>query len=654
MDIRHLVFGLSRVLVVLATAFTLTANSEKEFGPVDPEELKMTREPLAPGAPAIILFRQVDRDDSLLLVREYNYLRIKILTEEGRKYADVEIPFEKESGWDIKGLKARMIQPDGTIVNYDGKVYEKSIVKAKGLKYMAKTFAMPDVRVGGIIEYAYWETFPGNYVYDSHWTLSNELFTKAARFSLKPDNDFACRCNWNWLPPGSAEPKWRPDRTIALEVNNIPAFPTEDFMPPPEYFMSRVDFRYSRSAFETDPDKFWKKKAKEWSQWDEEFVGRRKAMQDAVSRIVSPGDSPDLKLQKIYSRVQQMRNTSYEIRKTEQEKKREKRQENDNVEELWKRGYGNGLELTQLFLALARGAGLEAYAARVANRRNYFFHPKAMNSNELNCYIVLVKLDGKELYFDPGTAFTPFGMLPWWEAGVPGLRFGKDGGEWITTTPTNSTAARIERKANLRIGEAGDLEGELQVNFVGFEALNLRTEKRHDDESERKRYLEDLVKEQIPSTAEVRLTKAPDWSASSPDFVTAFDIKIPGWMSRAGRRAIFPTGIFTAAEKNVFSHTERVHPIYFAFPYSREDDITIALPPAWEVASLPSEQNHGGNPVLYSFKAEASGSSLRLSRKLSVNVVALESKYYPALRDFYQVVRTGDEQQALLQPNGGR
>jgi hypothetical protein len=33
------------------------------FQPVSPEELKMTSEPKVPGAPAIILYRQVDRDD---------------------------------------------------------------------------------------------------------------------------------------------------------------------------------------------------------------------------------------------------------------------------------------------------------------------------------------------------------------------------------------------------------------------------------------------------------------------------------------------------------------------------------------------------------------------------------------------------------------
>ena len=87
----------------------------------------MASEPKAPGAHAIYLYRQVDRDDKKAAATEYNYLRIKILTEEGRKYADIEIPFDK--GYRVSGIRARTIHPDGTIVNYEGKIYENTIVK---------------------------------------------------------------------------------------------------------------------------------------------------------------------------------------------------------------------------------------------------------------------------------------------------------------------------------------------------------------------------------------------------------------------------------------------------------------------------------------------------------------------------------------------
>ena len=66
----------------------------------------MAAEPKAPGAPAIFLYRQVDRDDSA--GRETDLARIKILTEEGRKYADIEIPFLKDQSR-VRDIRARRI-----------------------------------------------------------------------------------------------------------------------------------------------------------------------------------------------------------------------------------------------------------------------------------------------------------------------------------------------------------------------------------------------------------------------------------------------------------------------------------------------------------------------------------------------------------------
>jgi hypothetical protein len=54
--------------VVLGLAVWMLAAQEAKAGvgfqPVSPDELKLTSEPHAPGAPAIILYRQVDRDDN--------------------------------------------------------------------------------------------------------------------------------------------------------------------------------------------------------------------------------------------------------------------------------------------------------------------------------------------------------------------------------------------------------------------------------------------------------------------------------------------------------------------------------------------------------------------------------------------------------------
>lgn len=640
------------LVLFLTMGIPLAWPKDGGFDPVPQEELKMTNEPLAPGAPAIILYRQVDRDDSDIQGREYNYVRIKILTEEGRKYADVEIPFMKGSGIDITGIKARTVRPDGSVVNYEGKAYEKSIVKAKGVKYMAKTFTMPDVQVGSVIEYSYVIKLPEYAAFDTHWILSDDLFTKQAKFSLKPYRQLSIRWSWRKLPPGTGEPKEDSGHVVRLEAHNIPAFPTEDYMPPANELKSRVDFTYGESDFEKDEAKFWKGKGKLWNNVLENFVGKRKALEDAVAQVVSPSDPPEVKLQKIYARVQQIRNTSFEVEKSEQEAKREKLKDNNNVEDVLKHGYGSGVALTWLFLGMARAAGFEAYGAWVSNRRNYFFSPKSMDDRKLETNVVLVKLNGKDTYYDPGSAFTPFGLLPWIETNVPGLRLDKDGGSWIVTPLPAASASRIEHTADLKLSETGDLEGKLAMTFTGLEAARMRLEERNDDESDRKKYLEDTVKDAIPVFVEVQLTNKPDWNNSSAEFRAEFTIKVPGWATGAGRHIMLPGGIFTASEKGAFVHTARIHPIYFEFPFSRKDDITITLPLGWNVGSLPSPQNQGEEPVQYSFKAEKNGGTLHLTRQLSVDLMFLEMKYYPALQNFFQVVRTGDEQQILLQPTG--
>ena len=650
----------SRRLLVLALLLFVGAavrraqpvSAGDEWQPISPEELKMTGEPKAPGAPAIILYRQVDRDDSSARTpHEYNYVREKIFTEEGRKYANVEIPLVKGQ-WDIHSIRARTIRPDGSIVNFDGKVYEKEIVKTRGIKYLAKTFTLSDVQPGSIIEYHYMIDFAEYYVFNSNWVLSDDLFSKSAKFTLKPYAEWALQWSWpNGLPEGT-KPPLNDAKLIHMEVQDIPAFQEEDDMPPQGAMRFRVDFVYSEDGFEKEPEKFWKKQGKKMYDVAENFVNKRKAMEQAVAEIISPSDPPDVKLQKIYARVQKIRNTSYEIEKTEQEQKRAKEKEINNVEDVWKRGYGDGYQITWLFLGLARAGGFDASPVRIATRDDHFFKPNIMRTRDLNTNVVLVKLNGKDMYFDPGSAFAPFGLLPWAEAGTVGLKLDKDGGTWVTTALPESSASQIVRKADLNLTSDGSLEGKLTVTFTGLEALWRRVAERNEDEAHSKKLLEDYVKEIVPAGIEVELTNKPEWTSSALTLVAEYSLKVPGWVSGAGKRAVLPVGLFSGPEKHMLEHSTRVHPLYFRFQYEKTDDVRIGLPLGWQVSSVPQPQNTDAKVVAYSMKIDNDKGSLHLERHLRSDLTFLEQKYYLALRNFYQSVRSGDDQQIVLLPVG--
>jgi hypothetical protein len=485
--------------------------------------------------------------------------------------------------------------------------------------------------------------------------LSEDLFTRRAQFSLKP----YLRYTWNvrWvasigLPQGCDEAKEGPDQVVRMTCTSIPAFQTEDMMPPENELKFRMDFLYSDTAPEMNPDKYWAAFGKKQHGRAESFVGKHKAMEEAVAQIVSPGDSQEVKLRKIYARTLQIRNTSYEPRKSDQEAKHDKVKYASNVEELMKDGYGNGWSITWLFLGLARAAGFEAYPCIVSGRNEYFFTKQRLDGGQLNANVVLVKLNGKNMYFDPGEKFTPFGLLPWEETKVAGLQLDKEGGKWIETNLPESSASRVERSAKLTLSDNGTLEGKVTVTYSGLEAVSRRTEMNNEDEAARKKYLEDSIKESIPVGSEVELTNKPNWIGPEENLIADFDVKVPGWISGAGKNALLPVSVFGGDEKHLFEHAERVHPVYYHYPFEKVDDIKIELPLGWKAASVPKPFDQDLKAAEYKLTVEDGGVTLHIKREIRSDLMSIPSDMYPSLRGFYQIVRTEDDQQVVLKPGG--
>jgi hypothetical protein len=78
--------------------------------------------------------------------------------------------------------------------------------------------------------------------------------------------------------------------------------------------------------------------------------------------------------------------------------------------------------------------------------------------------------------------------------------------------------------------------------------------------------------------------------------------------------------------------------------------VTIDLPLGWKVSSVPKELNQDAKAVVYDLKVENDKGTLHLTRLLRCNLMMVEQKLYPTLRAFFQTVRTGDEEQVIVQP----
>jgi hypothetical protein len=649
LSLRRILLFLVPVLL-FALYLPFTRSHGEEWLPIDPADLKMTSEPKAPGAPAIYLYRQVDRKDLGRANTEYNYVRIKILKEEGRESANISIPYLSDTTR-ISNIRARTIHADGSIVNFDGKVYDKMVEKTKGTRIKAKVFTVPDVQVGSIVEYHFNYDFEDGYVFGSYWPISDDLFTRKASFSLLPYKEFSVR--WEWpagLPPGTDPPKPGPDKIIRMNVSDVPAFNEEDYMPPENETKFRVLFIYSEDDFEPDPAKFWKKFGKKENDAMESFLGKKKDLEGEVSQIVSPGDAPEVKLRKIYTRLEQVRNLSYEVRKTEEEAKRDKSKKVENAADVLKNNYAYGSQITWAFLGLARAAGLESYGLMLSRRNEYFFNEKRMNKQELDTNAVMVKVNGKEMFFDPGSLYVPYGLLPWEETAAKGLKLDKEGGTWIQTPLPDSAASQIQRLANLKLSDDGTLEGTVKLTYTGLEAWSRRISERNEDDEARKKFLEEQLQSYIPVTIESELTNQPDWKSTEAPLAAEFKVKVPGWVSGAGHRALMPVGLFGGTEKQIFAHAERQYPVCFSFPFLKKDDVTIELPTGWTISSVPQAVDKDAKAAEYTLKVEDGKTQVHITRTVRSDLFLVPKENYLALRQFFQIVRSGDDQQIVLQP----
>jgi hypothetical protein len=111
---------------------------------------------------------------------------------------------------------------------------------------------------------------------------------------------------------------------------------------------------------------------------------------------------------------------------------------------------------------------------------------------------------------------------------------------------------------------------------------------------------------------------------------------------------LLPAGIFQAQQKNPFSHAERVYPIYFRYPYQELDNVHIKLPTGYSLENMPrsQDQSHPAGKIVT--KRESKAGEIFFARGLEMPVFYLGQEHYETLRDFFNLVQTVDEEQAVL------
>ncbi|WP_263365896.1 DUF3857 domain-containing transglutaminase family protein [Edaphobacter bradus] len=659
---RTLLYNLLLIVLLSATA---AAFCEDKWTTPTKEELSMTSQPEVPGAAAVYLYREEITDDKLHMWSVY--VRLKVLTDKGKDYANVELSYASGgdgSGTTIGDIAGRTIHPDGTIIPFTGKPYEKLVGKTHEAKYKAKVFTLPDVEVGSIVEYRYTRRYDDHWFYAPKWFIQSDLYTRKAHYLWKPtgkqlvssDERGQLTSSIAWfqvLPPNTELKQTRlPDSgmeagQLFLEINahDIPPAPEEEYMPPTSSFTYRVLFYYT--PYRTIED-YWKSEGKYWSKRRDKFIGPGSRVNAAVHDLTASSDTPDQKLHKLYAAVMQLENTDFTREHSAAEEKAQGLGAVHSTDDILERKRGSSDQLAALFVAMARAAGLKAYLMSVTNRDHNIFAKAYASFSQLDDDIAIVNIDGKDHYFDPGSRYCPYGHLAWKHTAAGGIRQ-TDGGTEIALTPSEQYQySHVKRIGDLAMDQHGSVSGTIKFTFTGDPALEWRHRALSGDNASLQHELRTSVEKLVPGGMEVHVITVDHLEDYEQPLEVAFGIKGPIG-APTGKRLLIPADILMSNSKPTFPHEKREVAVYFHYPYIEQDAVRIALPAGISLESAPAaEKFQFQNFALYSLSATTTPNSVLMHRNYILGEVLYMPKEYPDLRSFYNRMETKDQESVVL------
>lgn len=633
-----------------------------DWRPIDPSELAQKTPRVDPAADAEAIFWEVSIEDRIqgsdLSLTMNHYIRIKIFTERGKEeYTTIEIPrIGKRSINDVAG---RTIKADGTILDVKkDAIFDRQLVKTKGAKLSGKTFALPNVEVGDIIEYRYREVRDKEIASHLRLYFQRELPIWNVTYHLKP-------LSIPWLPYGMrtmafhCRPEFQrePNGFYTTTITNVPAFKEEAYMPPQDEIRAWMLVYYEEDR-KIDAEKYWR----EIGRGD---YGRLKPflkVDDPVKRLsaelTSGATTPEDKLAALdlhcRTKIRNLNNPVFHF--TPEERKSFK--ENHTPGDTLKQGMGTGMDIDLLFAALANAAGFESRMARVANRADAFFSPQRTLMYFLSNFSVGVKVNDHWMFFDPSTPYLERGLIRWQEEGQQALISDPKDGFFVITPYAQPERSKRQRSGVFKLLEDGSLEGTVSYTYTGHVA---ETEKEHYQEMTPAQQEEDWKDSMTRRLSTAELSKFQMQNATDPlkPVIVTHEVSVPGYATRTGKRILLQPAFF---ERNLgprFSESTRRWDIYFDYGWSEEDSVTIEAPEGWvlDQPTAPASSTFGDvGDYTVKLQQTRDGKKIIYSRHFSWGrdlKLLLPAEIYPNVKKAFDFVRDQDNFTVTLKPQAG-
>jgi len=658
---RKSFFLFSAVLTLAAVSPALVY---AQFQPPNPDELKMTSDPKAPGADAVYFNIEEIANDPMHY--QSYYMRIKVLTEKGKELATVELPYLR-GNMKVSDIKGRTIHSDGTIYPLTVKPEDMGVSRIGELQVGKKVFTLPNVEVGSILEYRYDLRYDDNEFSSPQWEIQRRYFVHAAHYSFTPFKEFMPDGTpdrgtsifltdsrgrevhsliwWPRLPPGVVI-KTSMSGSYSVDVTDVPPIPDEEWMPPIQSLLYKLNFYYS---FARDPSDYWVSESKFWSKDVDKFAEPSRAIKAAVDGLISPGDSDLDKAKKLYAAVEALDNTDYSRKKSETEMKQLKMKEARHAEDTWAQKSGSSEDIAMLYLAMLRAAGLTAYAVKVVDRDRGTFDPTYQSLDQLDSTLVVLTIGDKQTILDPGEKMCPFGGLNWRHSEARGRAQSSQGVSVATTPGQIYKQNSVKRVADLTLDAHGGITGRVSILMSGQSALSWRQIALRNDDAELKKRFDHDLESLLPEGVEAHVDHF--LAVDQPEQSLMAIVQVTGSLGTVTAKRILLPGLFFATRGHApfVNEEKRLEPVDMHYADVISDDVTYHLPAGAAVEGGPQDTSVTWPAhAFFVIKSKTGPDQIEIGNSLARGFSIAKPEEYQDLRGFYQKVDAAEQAQLVL------
>lgn len=644
------------LLVSFFLLFAFISNGQdysKEFGKLGNAEINLTQYNKDTSAEAVVLF---DTGESFFASTENGFevvyersTRIKILSEAGLKYAEFEIPYYREGNiyekiYDFVGYTYNPV--DGklnkTAVNisdaHDEKINEF---------WTLKKIAMPDVRVGSIVEIKYrlvsqrvfnlrdWEFQWGIPVVFSQYKVKMIPFYSYS-WLLQGANKFDVKESYEdtgtnrQFGPASFR-----DMVHIYGMKDVPALKDEEFITTRQDYIIKIDFQLAKiNHLNGSVEKI----LTTWPNMLKELSGH-----SDFGRYIDKSQKMEKKLldQEEMAKLSKPEKFNYIVNYVKENYKWDgynakfaTKSPNDFVKDK----IGNTADINLFLTGLLRSSGIDANPVILSTRNHGKIKYDYPYNHFFNYVVVLADIDGKLTLTDATEMYCSNERIPVKAINDKGLVVKGEEPQWVQLK--SLVSSKIQTNILVEIKD-DFVDAKIVKSYTEYDALAMRNGVGEDANK-----IKEGISEEGYVIDEASILVSNAEKITEP-YVLKYNVKAP--TEKINEKLYVSPFLREPIKSNPLKQNARTYPIDMTYPIIRVFNAIVTIPEGYQADFIPQDTEIKNNLFELSYKVIKEANRINVIFQYYFKSSEYSADNYARIKSyFYEIVKKGNEKIVLI------